>query len=78
MAAVKAAIPWGFLLLAPALAATGGSGFFLRAGEFDAVFYAVQALELLAGAVNISLLCLNVRDGMTLASGPASGARARR
>ena len=26
--AVKTAIPWGFILLVPALAATGGSGFF--------------------------------------------------
>lgn len=91
--AIKTAIPWGFILLVPALAATGGSGFFLskgqrqglvgaklkrmpfiaangllvlipaalflaskaRAGEFDAAFYAVQALELAAGAVNITL-----------------------
>jgi hypothetical protein len=86
--AVKTAIPWGFLWLIPALAATGASGFGLangargalirtklkrmpfiagngllilipcalflaskaRAGEFDGAFYAVQALELLAGA----------------------------
>ena len=27
--AVKTAIPWGFLVLIPALAATGGSGFWL-------------------------------------------------
>ena len=26
---VKTTIPWGFLLLVPAVAATGGSGFFL-------------------------------------------------
>jgi hypothetical protein len=100
--AVKTAIPWGFLLLIPALAAAGGSGFALskgrragligaklgrmpliaangvlvlipsalylaskaRAGEFDSVFYAVQALELAAGAANISLLGLNMRDGL--------------
>lgn len=99
--AVKTAIPWGFLLLVPAMAAAGGSGFALakgrRAGlvgakakrmpfiaangilvlipaalflaykaghaEFDGVFYAVQALELVAGAANITLLGLNVRDG---------------
>lgn len=30
---VKTAIPWGFLLLVPALAATGGSGFFLSKGQ---------------------------------------------
>lgn len=102
--AVKTAIPWGFLLLIPALAATGGSGFALakgrRAGllgtkikrmpliaangvlilipaalflavkaeaaEFDSVFYAVQTLELVAGAVNISLLGLNMRDGLRM------------
>ncbi len=102
--AVKTAIPWGFFLLIPALAATGGSGFFLskgqrtglvstklkrmpfigangllvlipaalflaskaKAGEFDATFYSVQALELIAGAINISLLGLSMRDGMAL------------
>jgi hypothetical protein len=31
--AVKTAIPWGFLLLIPALAAAGGSGFFLAKGR---------------------------------------------
>jgi hypothetical protein len=102
--AVKTAIPWGFLLLIPALMAAGGSGFALakgrRAGpvsaklkrmpliaangilvlipsalflaskasaaEFDTGFYAVQALELAAGAVNIALLGLNMRDGLRL------------
>ncbi|APX26181.1 MULTISPECIES: ferredoxin--NADP reductase [Salipiger] len=102
--AVKTTIPWGFLILIPALAATGGSGFawskgqrrglvgtklkrmpfiaangililipaalFLaskaRAGEFDTVFYVVQALELIAGATNITLLGLEMRDGMKL------------
>lgn len=102
--AVKTAIPWGFILLIPALAATGGTGF-LRAGgrraglvgakarrmpfiaangilvlipaalflaykaghgAFHSVFYAVQAVELIAGAVNISLLSLNMRDGMKM------------
>ena len=102
--AVKTTIPWGFLLLIPALAATGGSGFFLargqreglvgaklkrmpfiaangllilmpavlflaskaRAGEFDTTFYVVQAVELIAGALNITLLGLGMRDGMKL------------
>lgn len=102
--AIKTAIPWGFFLLVPALAATGGSGFFLskgqrtglvgtklkrmpfiaangllvlipaalflaskaKAGEFDTAFYAVQALELAAGALNITLLGLSMRDGMAL------------
>jgi hypothetical protein len=102
--AVKTAIPWGFLLLIPALMAAGGSGVALaegrragligakfkrmpliagngvlvlipsalflaskaRAAELDTAFYVVQALELAAGAVNIALLGLNVRDGLTL------------
>jgi hypothetical protein len=101
---VKTAIPWGFLLLIPALMAAGSSGLALargrRAGlvgakikrmpliaangilvlipsalflaskaaaaEFDTGFYAVQALELAAGAVNISLLGLNMRDGLKM------------
>jgi len=37
------------------------------AGEFDTTFYSVQALELLAGATNVTLLALNVRDGLRLA-----------
>ena len=102
--AVKTAIPWGFLLLIPTLAAAGGSGFTLakgrragllgakvgrmpfiaangililipaalflaskaKAGEFDSAFYAVQALELAAGATNITLLGLNMRDGLRM------------
>jgi hypothetical protein len=102
---VKRAIPWGFLLLIPALVTTGASGFALakgrpraglvgakvkrmpviaangililipsalflaskaRAAEFDTAFYAVQTLELIAGAANIVLLGLNVRDGLTM------------
>ena len=101
---VKTAIPWGFLLLIPALAAAGGSGFVLakgrrtglvgtklrrmpiiaangililipsalylaskaQAGEFDTAFYAVQVLELAAGATNIMLLGLNMRDGLKM------------
>ncbi|WP_269933435.1 hypothetical protein [Aminobacter sp. HY435] len=35
-------------------------------GRFDAAFFAVQALELAAGAVNIALLSLNMRDGLAL------------
>ena len=33
---------------------------------FDTAFYAVQAVELAAGAVNLALLGLNVRDGLRL------------
>ncbi|MCK0165824.1 hypothetical protein [Marinobacter sp. S6332] len=101
---VKTAIPWGFLLLVPALAAVGGSGFTLSKGrrgglveakakrmlmiaangilvlipaalflahkagngELDAAFYTVQAVELLAGAANITLLGFNMRDGLRM------------
>lgn len=102
--AVKTAIPWGLLVLIPALAATGGTGMSLargrrtgligakakrmpfiaangllvlvpaalflaakaRTGDFDAVFYGVQAVELVAGAANLLLLTLNARDGLML------------
>lgn len=38
------------------------------AGLFDGVFYGVQALELAAGALNITLLGLSLRDGLALAA----------
>ncbi len=102
--AVKTAIPWGFLLLVPALAATGATGairssgrrggivgrkmrrmriiagngvlilipaaLFLsvkaRIGDLDTTFYAVQATELVAGAANLTLLGMNMRDGLRI------------
>ncbi len=102
--AVKTMIPWGFLILVPALAAAGGTGFKLargrraglvggkakrmplialngilvlipcafflarkaQAGAFDASFYLVQGLELLAGAANFTLLGLSMRDGLKM------------
>lgn len=101
---VKTLIPWGFLILVPALAIAGASGFRLggpwrgavvarkkkrmpiiaangilvlipsalylsgkaSAGTFDTGFYIVQSLELVAGAANIILLALNMRDGLRL------------
>lgn len=100
----KQAILWGMILLIPAMAAAGGSGFRLcgrslapiivakrrrmiviaangllvlvpsafflagraAAGNFDAAFIAVQAVELAAGAINIVLMGLNLRDGLHL------------
>ena len=37
-----------------------------QAGTFDTAFYVVQAFELIAGATNITLLSLNMRDGIAL------------
>jgi hypothetical protein len=53
----------GILVLIPSalfLAAKAGSG------AFDPTFYAVQSIELLAGAANIVLLGLNMRDGLRM------------
>lgn len=103
--AVKTAIPWGLLVLIPALMATGISGTRLTHGRkggsiavkmirmkiiagngllvlvpsalilaalareapsFGALFYTVQGVELLAGALNITLITRNIRDGLRL------------
>lgn len=45
------------------------------AGEFDASFYAVQAVELVAGATNLALMGLNIRDGMRLSGHLRPGTR---
>jgi hypothetical protein len=37
-----------------------------RCAEFDTSFYFVQTLELAAGAANITLLGLNLRDGLRM------------
>lgn len=37
------------------------------AGNFGAAFYALQAVELLAGGINLTLMGLNVRDGLRMA-----------
>lgn len=36
------------------------------AGTFDTSFYAVQALEIPVGAVNLTLMSMNIRDGMKM------------
>lgn len=102
--AVKTAILWGLLVLVPALAVTGATGFrmgarsvhprivakrrrmpfialngllvlvpcavFLQAraaaGDFGSTFAVVQGIELLAGAANLALMGLNMRDGFAL------------
>ncbi|MBV8501396.1 MAG: hypothetical protein JO006_06745 [Paucibacter sp.] len=35
-------------------------------GAFDASFYAVQCVELIAGAINLALMILNARDGLRI------------
>ncbi len=115
IAAVKTAILEGMIVLIPALAVTGITGFwkarkhagglaaakkkrmpfialngllilvpsafFLAgradAGLFDVWFYGVQALELAAGAVNLWLIGLNIRDGLTMTGRLRRGAARR-
>lgn len=105
--AVKTAVPYGVMLLIPAIATAGATGFRLAKGRrggvlgakarrmpfvaangvlilipaafylatkaqavsFDAAFYIVQALELAAGAVNLTLMALNIRDGRKMTAG---------
>lgn len=63
----KRRMPWiagnGLLILVP-------SAYFLssraQAGQFDSYFYTVQFIELIAGAVNIYLISLNLADGVRL------------
>jgi hypothetical protein len=66
----------GILVLLPSAFALASMA---NAGRFDAVFYAVQVLELVAGAVNITLLSLNMRDGLRMTGRlrPAVAARNR-
>ncbi len=60
---MKAMAAAGILILVPA-------AIFLwlkaRASEFDAWFYTVQAVELLAGAVNLALGSMNARAGLAM------------
>ncbi len=101
---VKRTIPWGLLILVPALATTGASGYVMAgrsteprivaklrrmiviaaiglvvlvpsalylagAGHSSNVgwqYDAVQAVELIAGATNLALMSLNIRDGLRL------------
>lgn len=50
----------GVLVLAPAALFLAWRA---NAGRFDTMFMAVQAAELTAGAVNATLIALNIRDG---------------
>lgn len=53
----------GLLVLIPAALFLNAKA---QAGEFDTAFYLVQVLELLAGASNLTLIGMNIRDGLRL------------
>ena len=53
----------GLLILLPAAIYLESKA---ASGVFDMVFYAVQVLELIAGAANLTMIGLNIRDGLTL------------
>ncbi len=36
------------------------------AGAFDTTFYIVQGIELVAGAINLTLMSMNIRDGLRM------------
>lgn len=53
----------GLLVLVPAALYLSAKA---QAGEFDTGFYVVQGVELVAGAANLALMGLNIRDGRRL------------
>lgn len=53
----------GLLILLPAAVYLQSKA---AAGSFDMQFYLVQSLELVAGALNLTLMGLNIRDGLTM------------
>ncbi len=53
----------GLLILLPAAWFLAGKA---AAGEFDSIFYSVQTVELIAGAANLTMMGLNIRDGLKM------------
>ncbi len=53
----------GLLVLVPSAVFLASQA---EAGTFDSWFYGVQALELVAGAINLALMGLNIRDGLKM------------
>ncbi|WP_299847009.1 CDGSH iron-sulfur domain-containing protein [uncultured Roseovarius sp.] len=53
----------GLLILLPSAWFLAGKA---AAGEFDTIFYTVQMVELVAGAANLTMMGLNIRDGLTM------------
>jgi hypothetical protein len=54
----------GLLVLIPAALFLNSKA---AAGEFDAMFYSVQFVELIVGVVQLTLMRMNFRDGLRLA-----------
>ncbi|MHB9118009.1 MAG: hypothetical protein ACYC2R_07020 [Burkholderiales bacterium] len=54
----------GLLVMIPAAIFLNGKA---AAGEFDALFYVVQVVELIVGVVQLTLMGMNFRDGLKLA-----------
>ena len=61
---MKFAAANGLLILLPAAVVLAQ---WSAAGQFDAWFWRLQGLELMAGAANATLLGLNIRDGLRIA-----------
>lgn len=55
----------GLLILVPAAWFLASKA---AAGEFDSTFYTVQVIELIAGAANLTMMGLNIRDGLRMTS----------
>ena len=53
----------GLVVLVPAAWFLAGKA---AAGEFDSTFYVVQSIELIAGAANLTMMGLNIRDGLKM------------
>ncbi|UWQ77856.1 hypothetical protein K3725_11040 [Leisingera sp. S132] len=53
----------GLLILVPAAWFLAGKA---AAGEFDSTFYLVQVVELVAGTANLTMMGLNIRDGLKM------------
>lgn len=53
----------GLLILVPAAIYLQSKA---ASGSFDTMFYAVQAIELIAGATNLTLMGVNIRDGRAM------------
>ncbi|MCE7998478.1 MAG: hypothetical protein HEP70_06450 [Rhodobiaceae bacterium] len=67
IAAKKKRMPFiaanGLLILVPAAIYLQSKA---TSGSFDTMFYTVQTIELIAGATNLTLMGLNIRDGRAM------------